>query len=214
LARAPSQEKDASLNGFDLSHLGYGGVFLGTFIEGETFILLGGFLSHRGYLQLVPVILLATFGAFSGDLFYFLMGRHYGRAMLERSARARDILPWLERMMQRYHIWWIFGMRYLYGVRWLAAGLAGSSGMGWMRFSVFSLPACLLWAVVVGLVGYLAGELMESLLGDIRHYEMYALGLLVLGAVLYGVFLRKEERRLGRRVSHGDVEGDEGSTRP
>ena len=194
------------MKGFDLSHLGYGGVFLGTLIEGETFILLGGFLSHRGYLRLVPVIVLAALGAFSGDLLYFLLGRHYGRAMLERNARAREVLPWLERMMQRYQVWWIFGMRYLYGVRWLAAGLAGSSGVHLLRFGIFSLPACLLWAVVMGLLGYGAGEILETLLGDIRHYEMVALGLLVLGGVLYGAFLRKEERRLGRRASRRKVE--------
>jgi membrane protein DedA with SNARE-associated domain len=189
------------VNGFELSHLGYGGVFLGTLIEGETFILLGGFLSHRGYLHFVPVIVLATLGAFSGDLFYFLMGRHYGRAMLEKSARARELLPWLERMMQRYQLLWIFGMRYLYGIRWLAAGLAGSAGVGWLRFSLVSLPACLLWALVVGLLGYAAGEVVEKLLGDMRHYEMYVLGVLAVVGLLYGLFLRREERRLGRRAS-------------
>jgi membrane protein DedA with SNARE-associated domain len=201
------------LHGFDLTKLGYGGVFLGTFLEGETFILLGGFLAHRGYLYLVPVIALATLGAFTGDLFYFLMGRHYGRAMLEKSARARELLPWLERLMQRYQVLWIFGARYLYGIRWLAASLAGSSGMSRLRFAAFSLPACLLWALVMGLLGYGAGEVMQTLIGDMRHYEMYALGVLVLAGLLYGLFLRREERVLGRRVSRKtSQEGSGGSS--
>jgi membrane protein DedA with SNARE-associated domain len=121
--------------------------------------------------------------------------------MLERSARARELLPWLERMMERYQLLWIFGMRYLYGIRWLAAGLAGSAGVGWLRFSLVSLPACLLWALVVGLLGYAAGEIGETLLGDMRHYELYVLGILAGVGVLYGVFLRREERLLGRRAS-------------
>ncbi len=46
-----------------LTHLGYGAVFIGTLLEGESFILVGGFLAHRGYLSIGQVILLATLGA-------------------------------------------------------------------------------------------------------------------------------------------------------
>lgn len=58
-----------------LTHLGYPALFLGTLVEGETFILVAGFLAHRGYFRLGVVVLLATLGAFSGDIVYFLAGR-------------------------------------------------------------------------------------------------------------------------------------------
>lgn len=179
-----------------LNHLGYPAVFAGTVVEGETFILLGGFLSHRGYLRLGPVILLAALGAFSGDIIYFLLGRRYGRSLLEKNQRSREMLPWLESFMDRYQVLWIFGMRYLYGIRWLAAALAGSSGMNLFRFSILTLPACLIWAGLVGLLGYAAGEMVGRLLEDVKRYELIVLALLALVVFIYALVARHEENRL------------------
>ena len=179
-----------------LTHLGYPALFLGTLVEGETFILVAGFLAHRGYFRLGLVILLATLGAFSGDILYFLAGRRFGRALLERSPRARALVPWLERWMAKHHVLWIFGMRYLYGIRWLAAVLAGSSHMSFKRFSVLSLASCLVWAAVVGLLGYAAGEMVQRLLLDASRYEFLVALILVLAVILYAFLARKGERRL------------------
>ncbi len=136
-----------------LTHLGYPALFLGTVVEGETFILVAGFLAHRGYFRIGVVVLLATLGAFSGDVLYFLAGRRYGRTLLERSSRARALVPWLERFMAKHHVLWIFGMRYLYGVRWLGAVLTGSSPISLKRFAALSLPSCLVWAALVSVSG-------------------------------------------------------------
>ena len=179
-----------------LTHLGYGAIFVGTLLEGESFILVGGFLAHRGYLSIGKVILLATLGAFSGDLIYFVLGRRYGRSLLRRSRRAQALVPWFEGFMQRNHVLWIFGVRYLYGIRWLGAALAGSSRMSSGRFALLSLPACLIWALVVGLLGYAAGEMVERLLGDVGRYELVLAGAVALVAIAYGLLARRGERRL------------------
>jgi membrane protein DedA with SNARE-associated domain len=179
-----------------LTHLGYPALFLGTLVEGETFILVAGFLAHRGYFSLGLVVLLATLGAFSGDILYFLAGRRLGRALLERSPRARALVPWLERSMAKHHVLWIFGMRYLYGIRWLGAAVAGSSHMSLKRFSALSLPSCLVWASVVGLLGYAAGEALERLLVDASRYEFLFALVLVFAAILYAFLARRGERRL------------------
>jgi membrane protein DedA with SNARE-associated domain len=182
-----------------VAQLGYLAVFLGTLLEGETFILLGGFLAHQGHLGLWPVIAVAAMGAFCGDLVYFALGRRYGRAVLvKHQARAR-FLPWLERLMNRYHTLWIFAVRYLYGVRWLAASLAGSAGVGAMRFSTLSLPACALWALLMGLLGYASGEAFERVLGDIGRYEGYLLLLVLVVGLSYGLILYYQEGRLAGR---------------
>jgi membrane protein DedA with SNARE-associated domain len=183
-----------------LTHLGYGAVFAGTLFEGEGFILVAGFLAHRGYFRLGIVIALATLGAFSGDLLYFLLGRRYGRALLEKSRRAKALVPWLEGFMQRHHVLWIFGMRYLYGIRWLGAALAGSTRMNVARFAALSLPACLLWALVVGLLGYAAGEMVERLLGDVRRYEVLVAAALAFVVVLYALLARRGERHLEESI--------------
>lgn len=179
-----------------LARFGYPALFLGTLVEGETFMLLAGYLAHQGYLRLLTVVVVAASGAFAGDMAYFLLGRHYGRRLLDRSAHARRLVPWLESWMHRYQILWIFGMRYLYGIRWLGAALAGSTRMSLLRFAALSLPACLLWAAVVGGVGYGTAEALETLLGDLRRYEWLIAALVAVAGVLYGVVARREEQRL------------------
>ena len=57
-----------------LTHLGYPALFFGTLVEGETFILVAGFLAHRGYFHLGLVVLLATLGAFTAISSIFSRG--------------------------------------------------------------------------------------------------------------------------------------------
>ncbi|MCG6922849.1 MAG: DedA family protein [Acidobacteria bacterium] len=180
-------------------YYGYLAIFLGTMVEGETFILLGGFLAHRGYLGLVPVVVVATLGAYAGDLVYFSLGRTYGRRLWEKSRRAARLIPWLESFMHRYHVLWVFSVRYLWGMRWLAAMLAGSSKLRFSRYAVVDLAACLLWAGVIGLLGYGTGEALERLLGDVTRYEGLLVLLLALASFVYALIAYGEERRLARR---------------
>ena len=60
-----------------IQNYGYWAVFVGTFIEGETILLLGGFAAHRGYLALPWVIVAAFFGSLCGDQLFFFLGRKH-----------------------------------------------------------------------------------------------------------------------------------------
>jgi len=50
---------------------GYWAILVGTLLEGETILLLGGFAAYQGYLALPWVILAAFIGAFCGDQLFF-----------------------------------------------------------------------------------------------------------------------------------------------
>ena len=58
-------------------------VAVGTFLEGETILLMAGFAAHCGYLDLSKVILVA-WGGLLGDQFYFFLGQRYGDRILAR----------------------------------------------------------------------------------------------------------------------------------
>jgi membrane protein DedA with SNARE-associated domain len=55
-----------------IAQYGYFAIIIGTFLEGETILVIGGFLAHIGLLSLPLVILSAFIGSFSGDQLYFL----------------------------------------------------------------------------------------------------------------------------------------------
>lgn len=51
----------------ELIKYGYAALAVGTFLEGETILVIAGFLAHRGYLSMDLVILSAFLGTFFGD---------------------------------------------------------------------------------------------------------------------------------------------------
>jgi len=54
-----------------LAKYGYIAILLGTAFEGETIMIMGGFSAHRGYLKLLPWVVLAGFvGNFIQNLIY------------------------------------------------------------------------------------------------------------------------------------------------
>ena len=72
-----------------IQRFGYLAILVGTFLEGETVLLLGGFAAHRGYLDLVGVMAAAFAGSLTGDWLYFEIGRRKGMAFLKTSRMAR-----------------------------------------------------------------------------------------------------------------------------
>ena len=56
-----------------LQTYGYPILFAGTFVEGETPLVLAGFLVHQGYFALPVVIGVAFLGSFSADQCFFFL---------------------------------------------------------------------------------------------------------------------------------------------
>jgi membrane protein DedA with SNARE-associated domain len=75
-----------------LHDFGYFALFLGTFFEGETILVLAGFLAFRGYMDINLVVLVAFFGSYAGDQLWYFMGRRTG-ARCSRASRAGR--PWV-----------------------------------------------------------------------------------------------------------------------
>ena len=68
---------------------GYLAILVGTFFEGETVLVLGGFAAHRGYLDLPGVILAAFVGTLLGDQLFFVLGRWHSEKILAKRTAPR-----------------------------------------------------------------------------------------------------------------------------
>jgi len=96
---------------------GYVAVLLGTFLEGETILVLGGFAAHRGYLALPWVIVAAFFGSLCGDQLFFFLGRKHSQAVLARRPAWKASADKANRLLERYRTPFILIFRFLYGLR-------------------------------------------------------------------------------------------------
>jgi membrane protein DedA with SNARE-associated domain len=167
-----------------VEHYGYLALFVGTFLEGETVLVLGGFFAHRGYLVLEWVIVSAFIGTYVGDQLFYYIGRWRGGAILAKRPH------W-----QCHQVLVILGFRFLYGVRTVTPFVIGMSGVRPLRYLILNGLGALVWAIAVGLLGYALGETVQLLLQHVKHYEMTILGILILLAVGYWLYRWLREQR-------------------
>ena len=164
---------------------GYFAVFIGAFLEGETVLALGGLAAYRGYLDFYTVVVVATIAGFLGDQVYFFLGRYRGQKLLARFPNAHERAQRFDTMLSRWHAPLIICIRFMYGFRIMGAVLLGMGRVPAWKYMIFNLIGAAIWAPLIAGVGYFFGSVLESVLHDVKRYEMWvfaavaAIGLLL-----------------------------------
>jgi len=180
-----------------ISTYGYAAILIGTFLEGETILVLGGFLAHRGYLQLPWVILAAFAGTFAGDQLFFFLGRIKGAKWIERKPLWKQRSTKTFQLMKKHHLLVILGFRFIYGIRTITPFVIGASGIRPLRFFLLNGGGAMVWAVGVGILGYILGETLQLFLGELKRYEFIVLGILAaIGVAIWLAYLWKERNKV------------------
>jgi membrane protein DedA with SNARE-associated domain len=178
-----------------LQKFGYLAVFVGTFLEGETILVMAGFFAERGYLKLPFVIMTACSGAYVGHVFWFWLGRTQGVKLLDRFPRMKKHFGKGIRLFERYGAPAIFITQWLYGLRITCAVIIGISKVSTIKFLVYEALTCIVWAIIIGSAGFYFGRAVERVLGRAAHIEKYGLiVLLVVGIGVWAYHKWKEKR--------------------
>jgi membrane protein DedA with SNARE-associated domain len=182
-----------------IAQYGYLALFIGTFLEGETILLLAGFAaqSPEFNLDLRLVILAAFTGSLAGDQTAFFIGRHFGRRLVARSEKWRNRADRVHAMLRKYHEVLILTFRFFYGLRNLTPFVLGTAEISVIKFFTLNAIGAAIWAVAFALIGYGFGSLLENVLtriiDNVHHVELAILGVAALVAV--GFWLRKALHR-------------------
>jgi len=172
-----------------LHDFGYFALFLGTFFEGETILVLAGFLAFRGYMDINLVVVVAFFGSYAGDQLWYYMGRKHGRKLLARKPRWQLMGDKALEHIRKHPDIWVLSFRFVYGLRTVMPVAIGLSGYPPLRYLILNGIGAAIWAVALGAAAYHFGAVLEGMLGSIKKYELWVLGaLLVLG---FGLWLRR-----------------------
>jgi membrane protein DedA with SNARE-associated domain len=178
-----------------LQKFGYLAVFVGTFLEGETILVMAGFFAERGYLKLPFVIATACSGAYVGHAFWFWLGRTQGVKLLDKFPRMKRHFGKGIRLFERYGAPAIFITQWLYGLRITCAVIIGISKVSTIKFLVYEALTCMVWAIIIGTAGFYFGRAVERVLGRAAHIEKYGLiVLLVVGIGLWAYHRWKDKR--------------------
>jgi membrane protein DedA with SNARE-associated domain len=150
---------------------GYLAVFAGAVFEGESIVLLGGLSSHEMYLSFPLVVAFATLGAITGDWTFYLLGKYRREALLKRFPNLEKLTKTPINLIERKPRLISFAMRFMYGFRHIVPFSIGASKVPTHKFLLWNGLGAVLWATTFTIGGYIAGNILEEILGDIRRYE-------------------------------------------
>jgi len=89
----------------------------------------------------------------------------------------------------------------MYGLRIAGPIVIGTSRVSPLRFAAFNFLGALLWASLIGGLGYAFGEAVEMVLQDAKHYERAAvIAIVALGLAIW-LFRWIRRRRMRARAS-------------
>ena len=177
-------------------HIGYGGywlvllisfaeslAFVGAFVPGAVFIILAGFLSSQGYLDIRYLIWFAAIGAILGDTISYYLGTK-GTKLFKNENRflKANHLDMGKKFFEKHGNKSIFLGRFVGLLRPIIPFVAGISGMNKKFFLFWNILSGFLWSASNLLLGYFFGE-------NIGNIEAWSgrLGIYILIIILLGI---------------------------
>ncbi len=147
-----------------LQTYGYWAILLGTFLEGETIVILAGVLVASGQMSLEGVAACAFLGSSLSDQLMFSLGKYKGTSILSRFPKLDRKRERVSKLLQKYDTFLILGFRFVYGIRNVTPIVLGLSNISHWRFLVFNLIGAFVWAVSFTLSGYYFGHVIDHIL--------------------------------------------------
>lgn len=177
----------------------YSAVYLGCFFEGETSLTTSAFAAHRGYLEILIVMVIALVATQSWDWIWFTIGRKGGKSFVERKPKLKEKVKKIDTLLTKHPTPLLLGYRFLFGFRTAVPLVIGMSSVTKRKFLTFSLINTILWDILFSSVGYFFGALLKANWKRIEDYEFEIMGGIVLAGFIIGLFLRNRSlKRIGR----------------
>ncbi len=127
---------------------------IGLAVPGQTLIIIAGFASQQGFLELPAVIALAIVGAFLGDIVAYSLGRQYGIGFLKsKEGMAHEVLL----LIREHPVKTLIIGRFNSVTRAFAPFTAGMSGVRKGTFFVANVTGAIAWGTLWSIVGYVLG---------------------------------------------------------
>lgn len=176
---------------------GESAAFVGLVTPGEVAMILGGVLASQGRVAVTVMLVVAAVAAVAGDSAGFWLGRRWGPQVTSWGPLAGRFGGQIERAEDYFREG---GGRAIVLGRWASVlrtfvpFVAGTSGMPYRRFIVYSVPSAAVWAVSFVLAGFVAGRSWHL----VERYAGRA-SLLLLVLIAIALLLRWGARAVAKR---------------
>ena len=182
-----------------ISQFPYLGIFLLLILGGlglpfpeDATLILSGFLIAHDVVQLLPALFVIYPGLLLTDFFLYLLGKKYGRMLVEHKRFRRLISPerlaTLEEKFKKRDVWVVLVGRHLLGLRAQIFIVAGVMRMPTVKFILADAATALFTiALMVGL-GYLGGDSLLRLEKGLTNAKHIVVVVFVIGLVCWILF--------------------------
>jgi len=162
-------------------------IFVGTFLEGETIVVVAGFLAHQGVLNPFVVAIAAFLGSCFGDQLWFYLGRRHATHPFVLRVTRRPLFQKIMSAIEDHPKKFILTFRFIYGIRTISPVAIGLADISGRVFLVFNALSAVVWAAAFTTLGYLSGQAVEALLGDIKAIEHKLLAAAGIALAVFGL---------------------------
>jgi membrane protein DedA with SNARE-associated domain len=174
-----------------VDHFPYVGIFALLILGGiglpfpeDTTLILSGFLVAREAITPLPTFLTVYAGLLASDFFLYLVGKKYGRMVVEHKRIQKIISPdrlsKIEEKFKKGDVWVILIGRHFLGLRAQIFLVAGVMRMPTIKFLIADATTALLTIALMGGIGYVGGNSIQILKKDLTRIEHIAIIVLVI----------------------------------
>ncbi|MBP1992725.1 DedA family protein [Paenibacillus eucommiae] len=186
---------------------GYFVLFLGLFAEslalpfpGELAMAISGHMVVQGHIHMFWAILCSYFGATSGTMLTYLLGKKlgtpffdkYGKYFLLKPKNILKITKWFEKYGNKI----ILVSHFIPGLRHFTGYVSGILGLRFRTFFIYNQIGAALWVAFYTMVGLLFGEKIEQLLHAASRYSIQLVICVVIG--IAGVLIVRKHSKTRR----------------
>jgi len=174
-----------------IDHFPYIGIFLLLILGGiglpfpeDATLILSGFLVAHEVINPFPTFLIVYSGLLASDFFLYLVGKKYGRMVVEHKRFQKIIFPdrlsKLEEKFKKGDVWVILIGRHFLGLRAQIFLVAGVMRMSAIKFLIADATTALLTIALMGGIGYAGGNSIQILRKDLTRIEHVAIVVLMI----------------------------------
>jgi membrane protein DedA with SNARE-associated domain/membrane-associated phospholipid phosphatase len=177
---------------------------IGTIVPGSITMTAVGMLIGASILPFCPTLLLATLGAFLGDLLGYWLGSYYNVG-LRNMWPFKKYPHWLEAGENFFHRHGgksILIGRFMGPLRSIIPMIAGILRMSWCRFCIAAIPTAFLWALIYVLPGILLGALSLQLPPHLATRFIILLFSLIIGLTVAAWLINLCSAKVNRLLSY------------
>ena len=146
----------------NLATYGYIVLFLYSLGGGFIALLAAGVLSYAGKMDITTAIAIAFVANVLGDTLLFYMARYHKSEMMTYFRKHRRKLALSHILMKKHGSWIVIMQKFVYGIKTLIPLAIGLTKYDFMKFTILNMIGAFIWAIVVGMGSFLAGEVLMN----------------------------------------------------